>query len=820
MPGTRGRRVPRATYRVQLNAGFTLDDAAALVPYLAELGISHLYTSPVLQAAPGSNHGYDVVDHSRVSAELGGAEAFERLTDALRANGMGLVLDIVPNHMAISGEENQWWWDVLEHGKASTFASHFDVDLDAPIVLPVLTDDDRNVLEMGGIRLVRDGERLLIGFGARRVPLDPRTVAPILAASDVDTLIAEFNADPQRLEALLARQHYRLASWRAALTDLRYRRFFDVNDLIGLRVEDEAVYMDVHRLALDWVERGIVDGLRVDHPDGLRDPAGYLARLRADAPDAWIVVEKILETDEDLPDGWPVEGTTGYRFANLATGLFVDPDGEHAMSETWASAGDAGPGWEETAADSRADVLSSLLGSDIDRLTGLLMAVPQMSHHAWDELRAALRELAARLPVYRTYLTSSPRCASDGDAVIIERTVAAASAARPDLDPELFDRLGRVLLLEVDDPMAVELAIRFQQLTPAAMAKGVEDTAFYRYLRLVALNEVGGDPGRFGISVASFHRHMERAAADWPEAMLSLSTHDTKRGADVRARLAVLSEDPAGWRQAVERLGNAAEPHRSRESPPTAADAYLLFQTLVGAWPIDAGRAAAYMLKATREAKLRTSWLAPNAPYEEAMDRFVRGALGDPRFVEVVESVVAPLVDAGRRAALGQVALELTAPGVPDLYQGDELWQLALVDPDNRRPVDYDGRRHLLARARDADAAAAWEGRDDGLAKLWLVRHALDLRRRHEASFVSGRYRPIGAEGALADAVVSFERGGNVMTVVPRLVRRVERLGWSDTRLALPSGRWRNLDGVEHTGTVGLGALLSDFPVALLERVG
>ena len=367
---------------------------------------------------------------------------------------------------------------------------------------------------------------------------------------------------------------------------------------------------------------------------------------------------------------------------------------------------DAGPEWDEIVAEARREVLSSLLGSDLNRLTDLFARVREAAHRDRAELRQALCEVAARVSVYRTYLTASPRCVPDVDAGIIERAVASATAARSDLDPELFALLGRVLRLEVDGPAAEELAMRFQQLTPAAMAKGVEDTAFYRHHRLVALNEVGGDPGRFGTSVAAFHEQLAAAAAEWPAAMLSLSTHDTKRSADVRARLALLSEDPPGWLDAVERLGRASARHRVGAGMPTDADAYLFFQTLIGAWPIDADRAAAYLLKATREAKLRTSWVAPDAAYEDALARFVRGAMGDGLFVEAVEAAVAPLVDAGRRASLGQLALALTAPGVPDLYQGDELWQLVLVDPDNRRPVDYAVRRRLLADARVTDAAA------------------------------------------------------------------------------------------------------------------
>jgi (1->4)-alpha-D-glucan 1-alpha-D-glucosylmutase len=792
---------PRATYRVQLHAGFTFDHARAIVPYLAELGISHLYTSPVLQAARGSTHGYDVVDHGRVSTELGGEFGFERLTDALRAHGMGLVLDIVPNHMAIT-EENRWWWDVLEHGRASHFAAYFDIEWgpSKAVVLPVLPDDDS-----GAVHLVADGDRVLVAVGERRFPLAKGTQPPI-------TEIAAINADTDQLDALMAAQHYRLASWQAGFDDLNYRRFFDVNGLIGLRVEDPDVFEATHRLILGWVEEGLVYGLRVDHPDGLRDPAAYLARLRAAAPGAWIVVEKILSGDERLPADWPVDGTTGYRFANLATGLFVDPAGEEAMSAAWASVAEAGPGWDQIVAEARAEVLASSLGSDVNRLTDRFAAISDVERVP---LREALRAVAAHLPVYRTYLTASPRHVPVDDARLIARTVADATNARPDLDLQIFELLGRILRLEMDDPRAVELAMRFQQLTPAAMAKGVEDTAFYRHHRLVALNEVGGDPGQFGTDVAAFHRDMEAAVLESPAGMLALSTHDTKRSADLRARLALLSEDPGAWRDAVDQLSRASEAHRLG---PTMADAYLFFQTVIGAWPIDADRAVAYLIKASREAKLRTSWVAPDAGYEAALESFVRGSLIDERFLEVVEHVVAPLVDAGHRAALGQLALQLTAPGVPDIYQGSELWELTLVDPDNRRPVDYDVRRRVLDDVPGMDAATAWARRDDGMPKLWLIRHALDLRRRHEAAF-SGPYRPIVVEGAMAGCVVAFERAEEVLTVVPRLVRRVERLGWADTRLALPAGRWRNLDGTIHHGAIELARLLRDFPVALLERV-
>ncbi|HUF06467.1 MAG TPA: malto-oligosyltrehalose synthase, partial [Candidatus Binatia bacterium] len=671
---------PRATYRVQLHAEFTFDDAAAIVPYLAQLGISHLYTSPVLQATPGSMHGYDVVDHGRVSAELGGEDGFSRLTDALRAHGMGLVLDIVPNHMAIASEDNRWWWDVLEHGRVSRYAEYFDVEWDAPerrlrnvVLLPVLPDHYGRVLEAGEIRVVRVGGRVLVEHGGRRFPLAPGTLEPHLGRGD-DEVLAGVNADADALDALLRDQHYRLAFWRAASEDLGYRRFFDVDTLIGLRVEREEVFAATHELLLRWVAEGRVQGLRVDHPDGLRDPAGYLARLRAAAPEAWIVAEKILEADEALPGDWPIDGTTGYRFANLATGLGVDSAGREAMDVAWQAVANVGPDWDTIVAGSRHDALTSLLASDVNRLTELFVMACEESRGHRDftrrELHDSLLEVAAALPVYRTYARDHDRHLADGDARLIDAAVALATERRPDLGPEPFAFLGRILRLEVDGPIASDLAMRFQQLTPAAMAKGVEDTAFYRYHRLVALNEVGGDPGRFGTGVDEFHAAMAAAQADWPQAMLALSTHDTKRSADVRARIALLSRDPEAWRASVARLRAAARPHRAGPDLPSAADEYLFVQSLIGAWPIDADRMAAYMEKASREAKLRTSWRDPNPNYDEALAAYVRGCLSDPAFVAALEATVEPLVDAGWRAALAQVALQLTAPGVPDVYQG------------------------------------------------------------------------------------------------------------------------------------------------------
>ncbi len=878
------RPFPRATYRVQLHAGFTFADATAIVPYLDDLGISHLYVSPVLQAAPGSMHGYDVVDHGRVSDELGGAEGFERLTDALRERGMGLVLDIVPNHMAIAGEENRWWADVLEHGPASRYAGFFDVDWDPPesrlrnvILLPVLPDHYGRVLEAGEIRLARRGGRLVVEHGERAFPIDPQTSGDLVAdaaertgsdelafigaalaelppsttsdpeliarrqrdaevlagrleelsagagnAEALDAAVAAMNANVEALDGLLDAQNYRLALWRAASRDLGYRRFFDIDELIGLRAEQEHVFAETHALPLRWVAEGWVAGLRIDHPDGLRDPAGYFGRLRAAAPGAWVVAEKILEPDEPLRPDWPIDGTTGYRFANLATGLLVDADGEQAMTEAWSARADGEAGWEEVAAAARAEVLSAVLGSDVNRLTDLFLAICEENRRYRDftrhELHHALREVAAALPVYRTYARAHDGYLAELDAALIGEAVSTAAERRPDLDHELFDFLGRILRLEVDGPLPSELAMRFQQLTPAAMAKGVEDTAFYRHHRLVALNEVGGDPGQFGTAPDRFHAAMAEAAERWPRAMLALSTHDTKRSADVRARLALLSEDPDAWQGAVERLMAAAARHRTDAEHPTDADAYLFLQTAVGAWPIDADRVAAYLEKASREAKLRTSWTAPDADYDGALERYVRGALADETFLLELQAFVGPLVDAGRRAALAQLAIQLTAPGVPDLYQGSELWELSMVDPDNRRPVDYRARRALLAAATAGDAATAWAARDDGLPKIWLAHRVLSLRRRRPAPFASGDYRPLAAAGPQAAGVLAFVRGKAVLTVAPRLVRRVEREGWGDTELALPDGRWLDLGGTAHAGTVRVGHLLETFPVSILER--
>jgi (1->4)-alpha-D-glucan 1-alpha-D-glucosylmutase len=901
--------VPRqvlSTYRVQLRAEFDLDAAAGIVDYLADLGVSHLYCSPYLQAAPGSTHGYDVVDPTRVSEELGGEPGHERLCQALAGRGLGQVLDVVPNHMAIAGRDNRWWWDVLENGPASRYAGYFDIDwqprqerLRNLVLLPILGDHYGRVLEAGEIRLGRQSGRFEISYHEHRMPIAPPSVDELLraaaalcgspelafladsfgslpeatatdrdsvarrhrdkevlagllarltgerreAADAVDRRVAEVNGDPDLLDALLARQNYRLAYWRLAGRELDYRRFFDVPTLVGLRVEDERVFAEVHARVLDWVARGLLDGLRVDHPDGLYDPAQYCRRLRAAAPGAWLVVEKVLQAGERLRADWPVEGTTGYDFLNLAGCLFVDPAGEGPLSGLYAALTGGSLDWPEVARARKLQVLDELLAADVNRLGELFLEVCEQHRrhrdHSRHELRQALREVAADLAVYRTCVRAEAAEAGAEDRALIEAAVAAARRRRPDLAADLFDFLAGILLLRVRGSAAAELAMRFQQLTAPAMAKGVEDTAFYVFNRFVALNEVGGDPGRFGVSPEEFHQRCQETAERWPRTLLASSTHDTKRSEDVRARLCLLSEMPERWAEAVRRWFAHNARHR-RGGVPDANTEYLLYQTLVGAWPLDAERAAAYMEKAAREAKTFTSWTRPDAAWEAGLRRFVADLAADEEFQRDLAEVVAPLVGPGRVNSLAQVLLKLTAPGVPDLYQGCELWCSSLVDPDNRRPVDYALRRRLLAGLAGASPEQVLAGMEEGLPKLWLVKQALALRRRLPRCFGPGAsYRPLPVRGARAAHAVAYCRAGAVAVVVPRLVLGLAG-DWGDTEIergaldgdpaaavdaAGPgepggAGPWSNeLTGERlDAGSHRLADLLARFPVALLAR--
>lgn len=885
-PSPAERVSPSATYRLQLRPGFGFDHAAALCEYLANLGVSHAYFSPYLQAAAGSTHGYDVIDYSRVNDELGGAEGHARLAEALDMYGLGQIIDVVPNHMSIASRGNKWWWDVLENGQYSPYAPYFDVDWKAPnelqrnkVLMPILGDHYGRVLEAGEIQIAREGASFFIRVHDRLLPVAPPSLERVLGraaalcnsdelafladslralgslantdresrlrrdrhkrvvstlllrllqeqprvAHAVDRALGELNADAEQLDALLERQNYRLAFWRTARHDLDYRRFFDINELAALRVGAERVFRDSHALVLSWLEQGRVDGIRVDHPDGMRDPEKYLERLRAAARHAWIVVEKILEPGETLPESWPVDGTTGYEFANLVTQLFVEPTSEAPLSRFYHEfTGDHTADYHALVREMKFKVLEELLGADLYRLSRSLNEVCSLHRRHRDftlqDLREALREVIACLPVYRTYVRSG-QIATETDEQCIAAAIRQALLDRPQLDVELLSFMRELLTGRVEGEAEWDLVARFQQLSGPAMAKGVEDTAFYRYLRLVGLNEVGGDPSRFGVGPEAFHAFCAYTQERWPRTMLSTSTHDTKRSEDVRARIALLSQIPHLWEQRVMRWSELAKTYHSGPWPDRSAE-YLFWQTLVGAWPITADRLSAYMRKAMREAKARTNWLNVNEEYETALGFFTQGCLQDERLTADVDEFVATLDGPARQASLAQLLLKLTAPGVPDIYQGNELWDYSLVDPDNRRAVDFELRRRLLEELKGMNAEEVVSRTAEGLPKLWVITHALALRKARPHCFgAESTYAPLYVTGVHASRAIAFARRGEIVTVVPCRFFGLDA-GWDDTAVTLPEGRFGSVfvEGGVYEGTAPLADLLRSFPVALLAR--
>jgi (1->4)-alpha-D-glucan 1-alpha-D-glucosylmutase len=812
---------PRCTYRLQLSRDFTFEAAASHTGYLASLGISHLYCSPLLQAAAGSSHGYDVVDPHRINGELGGDPGFRRFTSVLAEHGLKLLMDIVPNHMATAGRSNPWWWDLLLHGQSSPYAGYFDIDWEPPmshlkgkVLLGVLGDRYGHELEAGLLTLDREGDGLIVRYKDDQFPISPES----LDGLQIDAMSRDLDA----LDELLQRQHYRLAYWRTAQEELNYRRFFTIDSLIGLRVELEQVLKDSHRLVFELLARGDVAGLRVDHVDGLLDPEGYLSTLRAAAPGAYLVVEKVLEQDEQLPSEFPVHGTTGYDFVARVDGLFVDSQNEEPMTTLYHAFSGESLTFAEVVRACKQETMVSDLAPDLERLTSLLVEICERHRDQRDrtrrELQDAIREVAAELRVYRTYVR--PGSAGDEDRRRVAAAVAEAGHRRPEIDLELLGFVGELLLIEHDGHLEREFAARFQQFTPAVTAKGVEDTAFYRYNRLVSLNEVGGDPARFGRPVAEFHAGCARIATEWPATMLTLSTHDTKRSADVRARLALLSEIPLEWGEAVRRWADHNQRYRSQGYPDRNIE-YLMYQTLVGAWPIEISRLTGFLRKAAREGKAHTSWLNPDEGYEDTLEQFASQVMADAEFVSDLENFIGrhQIVALGREVSLAQVTLLLTCPGVPDLYQGTEVWDLSLVDPDNRRQVDYERRERLLSDVRDMSSAEAMARGDDGAPKLWLIARLLEERRRRPDLFDSTSYSPLEAVGTKSAHVVAFARD-RLVVVVPRLLVGLAG-GWADTRLALPPGRWMNvLAGDEHDSSVPveLSQLLQAFPVAVLAQ--
>jgi (1->4)-alpha-D-glucan 1-alpha-D-glucosylmutase len=963
-------RVPITTYRLQFNRDFDFAAARALVSYLQALGITDLYASPFFTARPGSPHGYDVTDHTTINPELGTEADLEALAQALAQQGMGLLMDVVPNHMGIGDASNQWWQDVLENGPSSPYARFFDIDWTPPkedlahtVLLPVLGDQYGKVLEQGDIHLLYDSGVFFIEFYKRRLPVAPRTwtgilepvlepVRVILAADDphlielesiltalrhlplrtetdpekvrerqrekevakrrlaalvetsavvrraIDTVVATINGRPgepqsfDRLEALLAEQAYRLCHWRVAADEINYRRFFDINDLAAIRVEQPEVFAAVHALVFHLLRQGLVTGLRIDHPDGLFDPEQYFLALQAgyrqalaetaavppaspvgdaDRP-CYVVVEKILVRDERLRTSWAVHGTTGYDFLNLLNGLFVDAAGHDPLQDLYVRFTDRSWHFGDVAYDSKQLILDVTMAGELHVLAQQLDRISEQ--HRWSRdftrasLQAALRQVIACFPVYRTYIRAAQGLVSAEDRHYITRAISTARRRNPATSASLFDFIATVLLLE--DPAGLDVAqgaerrdfvMRFQQLTGPVMAKGLEDTAFYRTYPLASLNEVGGDPERFGVTVADFHQANAERLAQWPYSLLATATHDTKRSEDVRARLNVLSELPREWERAIQRWQGWNREKKSVVNGAEAPDAneeYLLYQTLVGTWPLAPRDEAAqahyverigqYMEKAIKEAKVHTSWVSPHETYDQAVRSFVQRVLtpgAENRFLVDFGRFQTRIAYAGMCNALAQTLLKITSPGVPDFYQGTELWDFSLVDPDNRRPVDFPTRITLLEELQQRAAAnplalvqellAHWQ---DGRVKLYITYKALHFRKTHADLFLAGDYLPLAASGARREHVVAFARhhvSTWVLAVVPRLVSRlvargkfpVGRRTWGRSALLLPAAGpvdWHNiLTGETLIASVTprgkalpLGDILHELPVALL----
>jgi (1->4)-alpha-D-glucan 1-alpha-D-glucosylmutase len=816
-------QIPRATYRFQFNEKFRLADALALVPYLNELGISHIYASPLFKAAPHSTHGYDVCDFNQLNPELGTEADLEKLVVALHAKKMGLVLDIVPNHMGIGIPENFWWWDVLTDGKKSKFADCFDIDwkpaeknLHGKILVPILGDQYETLLNKGEFQLLRKNGNLVLSYHEHHFPLSPKSV-PKLAAGEKS--LKNFNADFAALDALIQKQNYVLEFFVEGDSKLNYRRFFAVSSLAAVRVDDEKVFHLTHALLKKWVERGWLDGLRVDHPDGLRDPEKYLQRLRAIAPDAWILVEKILEPEELLPKSWPVQGTTGYDFLNQLNGLFVQPSAEKTFTDFYADFTGEPTEYVSIVREKKREVLKNLFISELNRLTHVLVKVAARRDKGCEfsdeQFHDALEEIIVNFPVYRSYISEKGR-ASAADTKAIKTAIHLTCEARKDLPPEIFAFIHSLLMQPQLSVNARNFIDRFQQLTGPVMAKGVEDTAFYCFNRFASLNEVGGDPKTFGVRVEAFHKFLYQQKNDWPHSQLATSTHDTKRAEDVRARLNVLSDIPELWSQTVRRWSKMNECHRQNNFPDRNAE-YLLYQTLVGAWPIPEERAQFYMEKAVHESKQHTTWTNRNESYEKALKDFVSETLHDPEFTTNLERFINTFAAPAAVNSLAQTVIKLTAPGVPDIYQGCELWDWSTVDPDNRRPVDFKLRESLLAETKKLSAEEIWKRYAEGLPKLWLMQKALKLRERF-SDFANLSYEPIFARGAKAENVVAFSRGENVITIIPRFLLKLNN-DWQDTTMKLPDGNWRNeFTGEYFNGEIRAENLFRKFPIALLAR--
>ena len=895
--------VPKATYRIQFRPGFGFAECRAILPYLMELGISHIYASPIFKARPGSDHGYDVCDHHALNPELGPPEEFEMLMADIKRLGMGWVQDIVPNHMAVSGD-NRMLVDVLENGQDSRFITFFDIDWDHPyksmsgrMLAPFLGSYYSQALENGEIRLGLDDDGFHVRYYDIRFPLRIDSYAAILTrgmdalrdklgpedpdyikllgllynikaisgekhaqerydqiffikrmlyemhhTSDamrdhIDNAIHAFNGQEQGAEdryallnALLADQHFRLSYWKVAGEEINYRRFFSINNLISLRVEDDAVFRHTHKLILESIRGGHFHGIRVDHIDGLYDPSSYLNRLRAEAPDAYIAVEKILMGDETLPAFWPVQGTTGYDFMNLCCGLFVDTRQETAFQHLYETFTGERRTLMEIAAAKKRDILRRHMAGDVENLARLVNTVSSKDRKGFDITMAALRqaigELFIQFPVYRTYI--SAKAVRPEDLGFIRAAVRATRRVNPDLKFEL-EFLERFMLLEFDERMEesdrkewLHFVMRFQQVTGPLMAKAMEDSTFYVMNRLICLNEVGGDPGRFGVTPADVHAALARRRESWPKAMNATATHDAKRGEDARMRLASLSEIPEVWAEALgefRKTGRARKRRIGGKAAPDRNEDYFLYQTLLGSSPLSAEdqpefhkRLEGYLVKAMREAKEHSNWISPDEQAEEAYRNFALGLVRqgpEEAFQKRFKPILKRVARLGAVNSLSQTLIKITAPGVPDFYQGCELWDLSMVDPDNRRPVDYVLREKLLSGLRRAcakDGCKAMgeflEKYEDARIKLFLIWKALAARGSHKTIFDDGGYIPLEFEGTRKDMVFGFARtldAQSALTIVPRLFAHA-----AGEEVRFPLGDFWEDTAVTFSGSMGL----------------
>jgi (1->4)-alpha-D-glucan 1-alpha-D-glucosylmutase len=820
--------LPTSTYRLQFREGFDFDKAVAIVPYLKTLGISHLYASPIFTAASGSTHGYDVADHNEIDPAIGGREGFDRLSAALKQNGMGLILDIVPNHMAAS-LDNPWWRSVIELGQDSPFARHFDIDWRERLTLPNLGKPFDEALADGEITLKFDGGKPVLAYFDNLFPLNPATTSDI-----TEDKVASLSGDHAFLTALHERQPYQLTFWKTARKHLSYRRFFEVTGLVGVRVEDPAVFADVHRLILDLVRSGAVDGLRIDHVDGLADPKGYLEQLRGEiGPDTFLVVEKILNGEEKLRADWPIEGTTGYEFtANLAD-LLVDGKGAAQLTEAYAAVSGHPVDLEGMRRDAKRQMVTDNFETE---LKGLVRLAGQALNGAVtdNDVQDAIVAVTVASPVYRAYVDAHGP--SEADRALLAEVADKAKAAGT-ADPSAIDRVIDLLTTGQDDPVRFEFRSRFQQLTGPVTAKAVEDTLFYRFNALIALNEVGGDPAEPVGSAERFHKHMAARVDEQPHGLLGTSTHDTKRGEDARARLYTLSEAPEAWSQSVARwralLADKVVQLEDGPAPEPEME-WLLLQALAGIWTGETDKAALdalcerflpYVEKVLREAKLRTDWTDTNDAYEDAVKGYAANLFTPGRFLEDFASEMQAFVQAGRINSLTQLLIKLTVPGIPDIYQGTEVDDLSMVDPDNRRPVDFERLQSTIAQP-----AGPWnEAIASGTAKQRLMRICLALRTAMPELFAKGGYHPLKVSGEKQDHAVAYLReheGGVVLVAAPRLPLlggTNGEIAWGETVLEMPTSIVgtvlydRLTDARLEVGeTLRLADLFADCPVALL----